>query len=591
MSHFAGVMFADRDKPLDDLLCKNIRRVLSRFPNEEIEEFSAPGIYVAKFDIGAIGSAGAYRASDDSFAVLAGDPVLQLDRAGPSLDRSQALPILHEAVENGEPNIFNAARGSFCSAHYYPKIHRLVLLTDSLAVRSLYCYSGNGFQFFATSMRVVEEVDFVPKNLDERGLVELLGFGYSLADRTPYEGVRYLDAAEILSYENGKVNRSHYFQWNSLVPNSIGIEEAIDALAREFEASLRCRLRPEETSVNAFLSGGLDSRLIVTELARQVDIVNTFNSARVNSADRILGRQYAEAIGSQHFEYVHAGDYVHPATAILDAYPENELAHRTQASRPRLIWSGDGGSIGLGFVHLNEFIISYEKNHTFRDAVLEFKKYNSFSISKSVFSSPFFERASKYLLDDFSDYVDSLCTNSCPTSFLLFLLFNDQRRHLVNHFETIDLSRIDLNLPFLDHAILNITVRLPLNEGIYHKFYYKFLEHFPDVTRDIPWQAYPDHLPCPLPLPPEATYQWSVTRKWQRPNIGNMLRGLGGIIPPAKIRSPLLDWWKIFLANVLVRFGFTQYSYIVKPAETVQSHYEKCLTSLRLREAAHTKPH
>lgn len=584
MSHFAGVIFANKSKPVDGLLCKNIRKVLSRYPDEEIDEFSAPGIYLAKFDVGAIGSAGVYRAHNGGFSVVAGDPVLQLDRSGPSLERLDALHRFHEALDQRNSTIFDDARGTYCCAHYYPHRHRLVLVTDSLAARSLYCYSGEGFIFFATSMRVIEEVDFIPKIPDESGLFERIGFGFSLAGRTPYRGVRYLDAAEILDYENGEISRSHYFHWDSLEENSIGVDEAIPAAVGEFAKSLSCRLRPGETSVNAFLSGGLDSRLIVTGLSEQVGRINTFNSARENSADRIIGRRYAEAIGSRHHEYVHIGDFIHPALGILGTFTEPQLAHLSEAQRPRLFWSGEVGSFILGYCHLTDTMISAARGNKLSDAIDEFMSFNQYAMRNPSIRNDL--RSTWYNKNHNSTQIeiDNLNFNDKATSLFVFILINYEKMTLTKCMEYIDLSRIEIQSPFLDKELLKLMIRLPVHEGLYHKFYHDLLEHYPSVIREVPWQTYPGHLPCPLPLPAKAQNQWSKSEKWQWPGFRNMLRGLSTIMPPFGRRSPLLNWRKVIFADLMTRFGFIQFSYIPRLANVVQAHHEKCLGSMRHHE-------
>jgi hypothetical protein len=35
------------------------------------------------------------------------------------------------------------------------------------------------------------------------------------------------------------------------------------------------------------------------------------------------------------------------------------------------------------------------------------------------------------------------------------------------------------------------------------------LDHFPSVMVSTPWQTYPGHVACPLPLPQGLSYQWA----------------------------------------------------------------------------------
>ena len=93
---------------------------------------------------------------------------------------------------------------------------------------------------------------------------------------------------------------------------------------------------------------------------------------------------------------------------------------------------------------------------------------------------------------------------------------NDQFRHLHHHYEFIDEYRCELMTPFFDSDFLRYLLSIPIDRFLGHAFYYNWMERFPASVREVPWQAYPGHLPCPLPLSPEemqARSQWETSRK------------------------------------------------------------------------------
>jgi hypothetical protein len=87
-------------------------------------------------------------------------------------------------------------------------------------------------------------------------------------------------------------------------------------------------------------------------------------------------------------------------------------------------------------------------------------------------------------------------------------MHNDQRRHLAAHFEDIDLHRMEFHLPFFDGQFLELIMSVPVDACLGHRFYMSWLSGFPDLVRSTPWQTYPGHVPCPLPIPAELRYQW-----------------------------------------------------------------------------------
>lgn len=94
-----------------------------------------------------------------------------------------------------------------------------------------------------------------------------------------------------------------------------------------------------------------------------------------------------------------------------------------------------------------------------------------------------------------------------------FLMNNDQKRHLQHHFETICEHEIEFLLPFFDANFLEKTYSTPIREMLYHRVYCKWFDFFPASSRCVPWQTYPEHIPCPVELPEGLSNQWSTTRK------------------------------------------------------------------------------
>src|SRR2546426_839289 len=100
------------------------------------------------------------------------------------------------------------ARVVFCAVHYHPDASRLTLITDKLGVRPLYYWIGDDHVIFATALRVLEGLADLPKQMDLRAVTEAACFGFPLGDRTPYQGVRALRAAEIVEVSGAGVGRS-----------------------------------------------------------------------------------------------------------------------------------------------------------------------------------------------------------------------------------------------------------------------------------------------------------------------------------------------------------------------------------------------
>src|SRR5205807_2957642 len=121
-----------------------------------------------------------------------------------------------------------------------------------------------------------------------------------------------------------------------------------------FQAATKRRIRSDRATA-AYLSGGLDSRCVVTALCNQDVRTSTVNFARPGTQDYYYGDDFAGKIGSIHQSIPkERGDSVPDYSSLMDRALEG---NQWPAEHPRLVWSGEGGSVLLGHVHLNESIV------------------------------------------------------------------------------------------------------------------------------------------------------------------------------------------------------------------------------------------
>lgn len=160
----------------------------------------------------------------------------------------------------------------------------------------------------------------------------------------------------------------------------------------------------------------------------------------------------------------------------------------------------------------------------------------------------------------------------------LFLMFNDQRRHMAEHFENIDVKRIELQLPFFDARFLAVILSLPIDSCLYHRFYLEWLGKFPPAITSVPWQAYPGHLPCPIPSPPGVRLQWDAetgdaAKRLRRDDVRrywSLARAAG------RVSDGLINRRKLIGAVLLTYFGIQDYSYALQFASSVLRYANQC---------------
>jgi asparagine synthase (glutamine-hydrolysing) len=193
--------------------------------------------------------------------------------------------------------------GMFAFAIWDAGREQLFLARDPLGEKPLYyAKTGTRFSFASELKALLRGADFC-REIDPAALDDYLAYGYVPAPRTIYRSVAKLPAAHRLVVRNGRVDVSRYWDpWPS-GRRSVTESQAAEELLALLTDAVRLRLR-SDVPVGAFLSGGIDSSLIVALAARQTSGLQTF-SVRINALgfdESPYARLVAERFCTDHHE-------------------------------------------------------------------------------------------------------------------------------------------------------------------------------------------------------------------------------------------------------------------------------------------------
>lgn len=467
--------------------------------------------FMVKWDSGAFPDAAWHEAPDGSVCALAGDPLLIKD--GHRLNRQQQMARLAPESASIQDSELAQCRGSFALARYAADENILYLTTDALGLRSIYYVIQGGYLIFATALRVLEATLEVRKHLSLLGMAELSAFSFPLAERTPYDGLTILRECEILSANTSGVKLRNYYDWSTPEVSPGNPEDAAVQLHATFREAVGIRLG-DDKRVYSFLSGGMDSRAIVATLIDMGRHVEALNFSSDASQDQLYAQLFAVEAGARcHLHCLPGGNFPNFSYLALSAKTALEQREPTSVDRPQFIWSGDGGSVGLGHVYMDELMLDYGARGDVTGAMRHFLDFNRIALSSRILTAPARQCLPQLLFDSVLSEVNRYPREDIARRIYLFLLFNDQRRHLFQHFETIDQHGLELLTPFFDAKFLKAVAATPAHWGVLHRLYAQFFEHLPEFARRTPWQTYPGHQPCPLPSDPNASYQWASRLK------------------------------------------------------------------------------
>jgi asparagine synthase (glutamine-hydrolysing) len=573
MTLLAGI-FSRNHQPVADADRASVRQLISRHPGDEVKTFSDSRSFLAKVEIGAFGEAGAFSEPGGAVSLLAGEPLL----ADGESSRLKDLTAIHQAALTNNWQVLREAAGTFCLVHYQPQTGMLSLVADKLGVRPLYFWIDDQRVVFATALRILEGLSFVPKKLDLRGVTEIVTMGAPLADRAPYAGIFLLKPAEIIRITDREISRSCYWRWDEIKTNNDSEAIRLAVVRDRFRSAIK-RRRRNDRATTAYLSGGLDSRCVVATLCQDEVQVRTVNFARPGTQDHYFGNNFAEKIGSIHQSIPkERGDSAPDYSSLMASAQAGFDHHQGSVERPHLVWSGEGGSMLLGHIHLSESLIELMRADKIDRAIEEFIQQEQTGLATKLFR-PLIRRSVRDVIrQGIREELDQLHAADAGRNLYLFLVLNDQRRKLMVHFENIDLHRLEFQLPFFDAAFLESVVATPLDWGLRHRFYHKWLSLFPAAVTSVPWQIYPGHEPCPLPIEKELGYQWDekfqATERLAQKRA--LLTRVSTLLAAPDFPHEILSKRNLRLAAWTHRAGWRDYEYALGAAQTYYEYWKNC---------------
>jgi len=246
-------------------------------------------------------------------------------------------------------------RGMFAFALWDARRRRLLLARDHLGQKPLYyARTARGFAF-ASEIKALLAFDATLRTLDLAALDQYLALRLIAPPLSMFRGIRKLPPAHLLVLEPERepvIRRYWRLEYQPKLQRSEA--DLVDELEEKVEQSLRLHL-VSDVPVGAFLSGGLDSSLLVAMLAKRVGVRNlpTFTVGipypRFDEAPH--ARRVARMYGTDHHERQVAPSLVsllpdliyhldEPSDPLsLCTYYVAELARR----HVKVVIGGDGG--------------------------------------------------------------------------------------------------------------------------------------------------------------------------------------------------------------------------------------------------------
>ena len=229
--------------------------------------------------------------------------------------------------------------GMFALAIWDAPRRRLFLTRDRLGKKPLfYRVDDDGIAFASEPKAFLAEPAFRPE-VNLQAISSYLSLQYVPSPDSAFRGIEKLPPAHTLVVENGSLKAQRYWRLSYAKKVQLSESDALEALTSHLRRAVKSRLI-SDVPLGAFLSGGIDSGLVVSFMAECLDTpVRTFSIGFLEEAHNELpaARLVAKRYGTAHREFV-----VRPSAIDL---------------LPRLVWHYNepyGDSSALPTFYLSE---------------------------------------------------------------------------------------------------------------------------------------------------------------------------------------------------------------------------------------------
>jgi len=270
---------------------------------------------------------------------------------------SDAEVLVHLYEEYGD-NFIEHAEGMFGFALWDNVRKRLLLGRDRIGIKPLYYAIRNDRVAFCSESKALIGRPDVGTALDPEALQQFLALGYAPNPYSMFAGVRKLPPGHLVIIENGKIIERRWWLLEFSTRDGRSEQDWISDIDTTLADSVASQM-VSDVPIGAFLSGGIDSSLIIAYMNRATSQpIKTYSIGYSGSSAADLynelpyARQIADMFGTEHHEIMVEPNVIsllpkllwhmeEPTvdSALITSYLVSEFASRDV----KVILSGVGG--------------------------------------------------------------------------------------------------------------------------------------------------------------------------------------------------------------------------------------------------------
>jgi asparagine synthase (glutamine-hydrolysing) len=272
--------------------------------------------------------------------------------------KSDTEAIVHAYEEFG-PSCVDRLEGMFAFAVYHRRNRELFIARDRLGKKPLFYAVLGGTLHFASEIKAFYASPFWDGTPDFDQLESYLSLGYILAPNTIYRHVRRLEPGYWLRLRGSELEVRQYWDIERFDDFEGTEDQAVEEVSRSLAERVHERLE-SEVPLGAFLSGGIDSGLVVSYMAdsHASGVITTsvgFNDSVHNELEQAA--RTASRYATEHHAQVVEPDFEEILDPIVSAFDEpfadsssvpTWYVSREARRHVTVALSGDGGDEAFG---------------------------------------------------------------------------------------------------------------------------------------------------------------------------------------------------------------------------------------------------
>lgn len=247
-----------------------------------------------------------------------------LDRGHQLYTKSDTEAVLHLYEDHGE-GCLQYLRGMFAFAIWDEVERTLFLARDRVGKKPLlYSHQPNGDLIFGSEFMALLQHPAISREVDYEAIDSYFSYLCIPAPQTGFKAIRKLEPGHWLKWKDGQIQTKRYWLPDFSKKIKITEEEAIEETTRILRESTRLRMI-SEVPLGAFLSGGVDSSVVVALMAQESSTpVKTFSIGfeEQDFSELKYARRVAAHVGAEYNELIVRPNALDVLPTLVEHYGE-----------------------------------------------------------------------------------------------------------------------------------------------------------------------------------------------------------------------------------------------------------------------------